>query len=104
MGRFTDWSEEEKVRFLVRELEGKRPLIPPGMPMTDEAKEVLDTFRVCAELRRHSLGAYVISMAHHVSYIRIVKWLCIIIRNAGGREPQEALAGRLRDLHGAPRK
>ena len=34
--------------------------------MSDEVKEVLDTFRVSAELRGDSLGAYVISMAHHV--------------------------------------
>ena len=36
--------------------------------MSDEVKEVLDTFRVCAELRGDSLGAYVISMAHHVRF------------------------------------
>ena len=75
MGRFSDWTEDEKIVFLVRELEGKRPLLPPGMPTPDDVREVLDTFRVCAELRRDSFGAYVISMAHHASDVLIVELL-----------------------------
>lgn len=57
------------------ELSGRRPLIPPGMPMNPDVKEVLDTFRVVAELGSKSLGAYVISMAQNASDVLAVELL-----------------------------
>ena len=45
------------------------------MPMTDEVREVLDTFRTAAELGRTSLGAYVISMAKRASDVLAVELL-----------------------------
>jgi hypothetical protein len=29
MGTYSEWDEEKKLKFLVTELKGKRPLIPP---------------------------------------------------------------------------
>ncbi len=40
MGDFSQWTEDERVEWLVKELQSKRPLVPPAMPLTDEVKEV----------------------------------------------------------------
>ena len=41
LGSYAEWDEDKRLEFLTRELEGKRPLIPPAMPMTNDVKEVL---------------------------------------------------------------
>ena len=74
LGTYTSWSEDEKCSFLSKELQGKRSLIPPGMPMSDNVREVVSTFRLCAE-HTNSLGAYVISMAHDASDVLAVELL-----------------------------
>ena len=40
MGSYAEWDEEKRIEFLTRELEGKRPLVPPAMPMTNDVREV----------------------------------------------------------------
>ena len=40
LGDYSSWSEDERIAWLVQELESKRPLVPPSMPMSDEVKEV----------------------------------------------------------------
>lgn len=40
MGDFSQWTEDERVEWLVKELQSKRPLVPPAMPLTDEVREV----------------------------------------------------------------
>ena len=54
------------------ELANKRPLVPPCMDIGGEMKEVLDTFRMIAELGPRALGAYIISMASSPSDILAV--------------------------------
>ncbi|KAG6511588.1 phosphoenolpyruvate carboxylase 4-like [Zingiber officinale] len=75
MGLYTEWDEEKKLEFLTRELKGKRPLVPPSIEVTSDVKEVLDTFRVAAELGSDSFGAYVISMASNASDVLAVELL-----------------------------
>ncbi|CAA7036337.1 unnamed protein product [Microthlaspi erraticum] len=75
MGSYSEWNEEKKLEFLIRELKGKRPLVPPNIEVGPEVKEVLDTFRVAAELGSESLGAYVISMASNASDVLAVELL-----------------------------
>lgn len=75
MGSYAEWDEEKRIDFLTRELEGKRPLVPPAMPMTNDVREVIQTFQVAAELGNQSLGAYVISMAHSASDVLAVELL-----------------------------
>ncbi|WZZ58880.1 hypothetical protein YC2023_058987 [Brassica napus] len=82
MGTYSEWDEEKKLEFLTRELKGKRPLVPPNIEVSEhspwvgpEVKEVLDTFRVAAELGSESLGAYVISMASNASDVLAVELL-----------------------------
>ena len=68
----SDWKEEQRTEWLLQELTGKRPLLPPGLQCTPEVAEVLSTFRILAELPPDSLGAYVISMAHTASDVLAV--------------------------------
>ncbi|KAL9275022.1 Phosphoenolpyruvate carboxylase 4-like protein [Drosera capensis] len=75
MGTYSEWEEEKKIEFLIRELKGKRPLVPPSIEVVPDVKEVLDTFRVAAELGSDSFGAYVISMASHASDVLAVELL-----------------------------
>jgi hypothetical protein len=58
--------------WLVSELQGKRPLLPPALPMTPEVADVINTFRMLARLPPDSLGAYIISMAHTASDVLAV--------------------------------
>lgn len=75
LGTYSQWDEEKKLKFLTAELKGKRPLLPPTIEVSLEVKEVLDTFRVAAELGSDSLGAYVISMASEASDVLAVELL-----------------------------
>lgn len=75
IGAYSEWDEDRKLEFLTRELKGKRPLVPPTIEVPSDIKEVLDTFRVAAELGSDSLGAYVISMASNASDVLAVELL-----------------------------
>ncbi|KAM7464393.1 hypothetical protein LguiA_032514 [Lonicera macranthoides] len=75
MGTYSEWDEEKRLEFLTKELKGKRPLVPPTIEVAPDVKEVLDTFRVAAELGSDSLGAYVISMASNASDVLAVELL-----------------------------
>jgi phosphoenolpyruvate carboxylase len=72
LGSYAEWDEATRVDFLLKELQSKRPLFPPGMDMSPDVKEVVDTIRVLAELPSDSLGAYVISMARTASDVLAV--------------------------------
>ena len=39
LGDFSEWGEDERVEWLVKELQSKRPLVPPAMPLTEEVKD-----------------------------------------------------------------
>ncbi|MEX0431258.1 phosphoenolpyruvate carboxylase [Spiribacter insolitus] len=75
IGSYADWDEAERQRFLIRELDNRRPLIPHDFEADEDVTEVLDTCRVIAEMGSDSLGAYVISMASKPSDILAVKLL-----------------------------
>lgn len=56
----------------MKELTSKRPLMPSGLQTTPEVTDVLNTFRILAQLPPDSLAAYVISMAHTASDVLAV--------------------------------
>ena len=60
------------MKFLLNELTGKRPLMPPSLQTSAEQTDVINTFRVIAQLPPDSLGAYVISMARSASDVLAV--------------------------------
>ena len=53
-------------------LQSRRPLVPPGMELTAEQQDVVDTFRILGQLPPDSLGAYIISMAQTPSDVLTV--------------------------------
>ncbi|GKV39341.1 hypothetical protein SLEP1_g47123 [Rubroshorea leprosula] len=95
MGTYSEWDEEKKLEFLTRELRGKRPLVPPSIEVAPDVKEVLDTFRVAAELGSDSLGAYVISMASNASDVLAVELLQKDARLAVSGELGRPCPGRM---------
>jgi phosphoenolpyruvate carboxylase len=72
LGSYKEWDEEKRQEFLLKELTGKRPLLPSGLKMSNEVADVVNTFRIIAELPADSMGAYVISMARSASDVLAV--------------------------------
>lgn len=72
LGSYKEWDEEQRMKFLINELTGKRPLLPPDLPMSAEVADVIGTFRMLAQLPTDSLGAYIISMSHTASDVLAV--------------------------------
>lgn len=75
IGDYRAWSEEQKQRFLVDELNSKRPLIPVQWQPSEAVQEVLQTFQVVANDNGGGIGCYVISMARQPSDILAVELL-----------------------------
>ncbi|WP_206617945.1 phosphoenolpyruvate carboxylase [Hahella sp. KA22] len=100
IGDYSQWTEEEKQAFLIRELEGRRPLLPKEWPASAEAREVLDTCKVVAMQPPEGLASYVISMASDPSDVLAV---ILLLRESGMRHriPIAPLFETLSDLQGA---
>ena len=81
LGRYRDWSEEQRQAFLLAELESRRPLIPRRWECSAETREVLDTFRVIANEQPEALGTYIISMAAQPSDVLTV---ALLMKEVGG--------------------
>ena len=92
LGGYREWSEEQRREFLVRELNGRRPLIGSRFfqspECTPEVREVLDTCAVIAEQEPEALGAYVISMARAPSDVLAV---LLLQREAGVETPMRVV-------------
>lgn len=84
LGSYAEWSEQERQDFLVRQLEGRRPLIPRDLEASPEVRDVLDTFAMIARLPSDSLGAYIITMASYASDVLAVE---LLQREAGIARP-----------------
>ena len=99
LGDYGAWTEDERQRFLLQELESRRPLIPDDLQASSEVREVLDTFATAAAIAPGSLGAYVISMALAPSDVLAVELLQkeahlpVPLRVVPLFETMEALAG-----------
>ncbi|KAL0921513.1 hypothetical protein M5K25_008592 [Dendrobium thyrsiflorum] len=75
IGSYREWPEEKRQEWLLSELSGRRPLFGSDLPKTEEIADVLDTFRVIAELPSDNFGAYIISMATAPSDVMAVELL-----------------------------
>lgn len=84
LGDYADWSEQQRLAFLVAELSGRRPLLPAGWQGSDAVQEVCDTCRTIAAQPPASLGAYVISMAREASDVLAVH---LLLREFGCQHP-----------------
>lgn len=75
LGQYAQWDEGQRLDFLQRELDSRRPLLPPHFQPSAETAEVLATCRVAAQAAEESLGSYVISMARQASDVLAVQLL-----------------------------
>src|SRR5690606_36541028 len=57
LGSYAEWNEEERQKFLIAELNNRRPLIPQDLPMSKEVKDVIETFRMAKKVGPDALGA-----------------------------------------------
>ncbi|CAN6177904.1 unnamed protein product [Urochloa humidicola] len=101
IGSYRSWPEEKRQEWLLSELQGKRPLLSPDLPQSEEVADALGTFRVLAELPRDSFGPYIISMATVPSDVLVVE---LLQRECKVAEPLPVvpLFERLADLQAAP--
>ncbi|HKK54948.1 phosphoenolpyruvate carboxylase [Marinobacter sp.] len=101
LGDYWSWSEQERQAFLIKELKGRRPLVPRNWQPSDEVREVLATCEVVAQQTPEALGSYVISMASKPSDILNV---ILLLREAGMTYPMRVvpLFETLDDLRGSP--
>ena len=75
LGDYGQWSETDKIAFLQKELNEKRPLFPRSWQPSEEVQEVLDTMTVIADNDPASFGIYIISMARTASDVMAVQLL-----------------------------
>ncbi|CAN6194913.1 unnamed protein product [Urochloa humidicola] len=101
IGSYRSWPEEKRQEWLLSELQGKRPLLSPDLPQSEEVADALGTFRVLAELPRDSFGPYIISMATAPSDVLAVELLQRECKVADPL-PVVPLFERLADLQAAP--
>ncbi len=97
---YADWSEAERQRFLLTELENRRPLFPARWPVSDDSAEVLATCRTIAAGDGAGIAEYVISMATAPSDVLAV---ILLLRESGLERdlPVVPLFETLADLDGA---
>ncbi|WP_219097641.1 phosphoenolpyruvate carboxylase [Pseudomonas sp. UMAB-40] len=88
LGRYEDWSEEERIAFLVREQNNRRPLLPAYFKPSADTAEVLATCREIAAAPGASLGSYVISMAGAASDVLAVQ---LLLKESGVLRPMRVV-------------
>ncbi|XWK86734.1 MAG: phosphoenolpyruvate carboxylase [Phormidium sp.] len=69
--QYNDLEEEEKIKWLVSELQTRRPLVPNELPFSPQTCETIETLRVVRQMQREFgeeiCQTYIISMSHDVS-------------------------------------
>ncbi|MGY4815398.1 phosphoenolpyruvate carboxylase [Pseudomonas chlororaphis subsp. piscium] len=88
LGRYGDWSEDQRIDFLMRELGSRRPLLPGYFKPSADTAEVLATCREVAAAPAASLGSYVISMAGAASDVLAVQ---LLLKEAGVLRPMRVV-------------
>ncbi|KTC35021.1 phosphoenolpyruvate carboxylase [Pseudomonas sp. ABAC61] len=88
LGRYEDWSEEDRITFLMRELSSRRPLLPGYFKPSADTAEVLATCREIAVAPAASLGSYVISMAGAASDVLAVQ---LLLKESGVLRPMRVV-------------
>ncbi|MCQ6258962.1 phosphoenolpyruvate carboxylase [Pseudomonas sp. Q11] len=88
LGRYEDWSEEQRISFLLEELNNRRPLLPAHFKPSADTAEVLATCREVAAAPAASLGSYVISMAGAASDVLAVQ---LLLKESGVLRPMRVV-------------
>ncbi|CAE7410721.1 unnamed protein product [Symbiodinium necroappetens] len=102
LGSYSSWTEQAKCDWLLDEIQSRRPLLSPDMPMGDIVQEVIETFRTIADLPPETVGAYCISMSRATSDILAV---CLLQKIGGVKQFMRIspLFETREDLQAAPR-
>ena len=97
---YGEWSEDERLVFLERELRNKRPLLPIHWQPSEDVAEVLATCRVIADFEGAGISQYIISMARDASDVLAV---LLLLKTVGFEDelPIVPLFETLDDLEGA---
>lgn len=100
LGDYSNWSEQDKQAFLLRELSSKRPLVPRNWNPSAEVEEVLKTCNIVAQQGEAALGIYIISMARSPSDVLEVH---LLLQESGIKWPMPVapLFETLDDLNNA---
>jgi phosphoenolpyruvate carboxylase len=89
---YNELSEEERVAWLVSELQTRRPLIPAELPFSHKTNDVIETLRVVRSLQQEFGGdickTYIISMCRQVSDVLEV---LLLAKEAGLYDPGTAV-------------
>ncbi|MGJ3252998.1 MAG: phosphoenolpyruvate carboxylase [Elainellaceae cyanobacterium] len=85
---YNELSEEERIDWLVSELQTRRPLIPTELPFSEKTSETIKTFRMIRKLHQEFgpdiCQTYIISMSHTVSDLLEV---LLLAKEAGLYDP-----------------
>jgi len=85
---YHELTEDERIKWLVAELQTRRPLIPKELPFSPQTSETIDTFRVVKQMQREFgqeiCQTYIISMSHDVSDVLEV---LLLAKEAGLYDP-----------------
>ena len=108
---YKELTEEEKVAWLVKELQTRRPLIPHEIPFSEKSQEAIKTFLILRELQLEFgidlCHTYIISMTNDASDVLEV---LLLAKEAGLYEPSTGMASirivplfeTVEDLQNAP--
>lgn len=100
IGDYSQWNETDRIAFLQKELNDKRPLFPRNWNTSESVQEVLDTMEVIAENDPANFGIYIISMARSASDVLAVQ-LLLKESDVGWPMPVAPLFETLDDLNNA---
>ncbi|MBC6473964.1 MAG: phosphoenolpyruvate carboxylase [Hormoscilla sp. GM102CHS1] len=90
---YEEVSEQERVNWLVRELQTLRPLIPAELPFSEKTSETIETVRMVRQLQeefgKEICQTYIISMSNDVSDILEV---LLLAKEAGLYDPATGIS------------
>jgi phosphoenolpyruvate carboxylase len=90
---YQDLSETERIIWLAKELQTRRPLIPTELSFSDKTREAIATFRVIRKLQQEFgteiCQTYIISMSHDVSDLLEV---LLLAKEAGLYDPRTGIS------------
>lgn len=73
---YRDWTENEKLNFILEELESQRPFLQSEFDAGNEATNVLNTFRAIkryiTEHNNNGIGSFIVSMTKNLSDLLLV--------------------------------
>jgi phosphoenolpyruvate carboxylase len=98
-GSYLEWNEAQRQAFLTRALASAPSMLPVDLEADDDARDVIDTFRMAATLHPESLGAYIVSMAQAPSDVLACE---LLQAQTGARLRTVPLFEQVDDLHRAP--